>query len=72
MPLQEDVEHKTPLIYSSPKPVSNTIHRCTDFVQVLSRTPSGFAVTQVLCEEGTKLDTPFAQGFVADPDVALV
>ena len=72
MPLEENVEHETVLVHGPPKPVSNAVHGCTDFVQVPSGTPSGFAVTQVFNEEGSEFDTPFAQGFVADLDAALV
>ena len=72
MPLEKNVEHETVLIYRSPQPVSNAIHGCTDFVQMPQGTPSGFSVTQVLCEEGPEFDAPFAEGFVADLDAALV
>ena len=72
MPLEENVEHETVLIYRSPQPVSNAVHGCAHLVQVPSGTPSGFAVTQVFNEEGSEFDTPFAQGFVADLDAALV
>jgi hypothetical protein len=35
-------------------------------------TPTGFPVAQVFSEEGSELDTPLAESFMADHDAALV
>ena len=72
MPLKKNVEHEAVLVHSPPKPVSNAIHGCTHLVEMPPRTPTGFAVAQFLCEAGSEFYAPFAEGFVADLDAALV
>jgi len=72
MPLEENVEHKTVLIYSSPKPVSNAIHTCTYLIDMPPGAPTGLPVAQFFGKEGTELDAPLAQSFVTHLDAALV
>ena len=72
MPLKENVEHETVLVYCPPQPVSNAVHARTYLVEMPPGTRSGFPVTQIVREEGSEFDTPLAQGFVTDHDAALV
>ena len=72
MPLKENALHEAVLVHGPPKPVSNAVNGRTHLVQMPPGTPSGLPVTQVFGEEGSKFDTPFAQGFVADLDAALI
>ena len=44
----------------------------TDLVQMPPGTPSGFPVAQVFSEEGSELDTPLAEGLMANLNAALV
>ena len=57
MPLKEDVEHETVLVYCSPQPMSDAIHARTHLVEMPPGTPSGFPVAQVFSDEGSELDT---------------
>jgi len=72
MPLEENVEHKTVLVHGAPKPVSNTVQAPTDLVEMPPGTPSGFPVAQVFSEERPEFDALFAEGFVTDPNAALL
>ena len=72
MPLKENVEHEAVLVHSPPQPVLDAIDVRTHLVQMSPGTPTGFPVTQIFGEEGSELDTPFAQSFVADLNPALV
>ena len=72
MPLKEDVEHETVLVHGPPKPVSNAIHGRTHLVEMPSGTPSGFPMAQFFGEERSELYAPFAEGFMADLNAALV
>ena len=72
MPLKEDVEHGTVLVHGPPKPVSNAIHGRTHLVEMPSGTPSGFPMAQFFGEKRSELDTPFAEGLMADLNAALV
>ena len=72
VPLKEKIEYETVLIHGPPEPVSNTIHRRTDLVQIPPGTPPGFPVTKMFSKEGTELHAPFADCLVADLDAALV
>ena len=44
----------------------------THLVQMPPGTPSGFPVAQVFSEEGSELDTPLAEGLMANLNAALV
>ena len=44
----------------------------TDLVQMPPGTPTGFPVAQVFSEEGSELDTPLAEGLMANLNAALV
>ena len=70
--LKKNVKHEAVLVHRSPEPVANTINACTDLIQVPSGTPSGFPMAQVFREEGSEFKTPFAEGFMADLNAALV
>ena len=70
--LQQNFEHEAVLVYRSPKPMANTVHARTHLVEMPPGTPTGFPVTQSFSEEGAEFDTPFAEGFMADLDAALV
>jgi hypothetical protein len=72
MPLEEDIEHETVLIYSPPQPVSNAVHGRTHLIEMPPGTPTGFPVAQVFSEQRAELDGPFAEGLVTDLDAALV
>jgi len=60
MPLKEDVEHKTVLVHSPPKPVSNAIDARTHLVERPPGTPPGFPVARAFNEESAELDAPLA------------
>jgi len=72
VPLEQDIQHEAVLVYRPPEPVSNAIDGRTHVVQKPAGTPSGFPLTQTICEECAELDAPFAQGFVTHLDAALV
>jgi len=72
MPLKGDVEHKTVLVHSPPKPVSNAIDTRTHFVEMPPGTPPGFPVAKAFNEESAELDAPLASGLVTDFNAALV
>jgi len=72
MPLEENVEHKSVLVYGPPKPMSNAVHARTHLVDMPPGTPSGFPVAQDFREEGSELDTPLAEGLVTDLNAALL
>jgi len=72
MRLKEDVEHEPVLIHGPPYPMPDAVHACTHLVEMPPGTPTGFPVAQVFCEEGCELDTPFAEGLLADLNPALV
>ena len=72
--LQQNFEHEAVLMHCSSavkraqarcsdqdEPVSDTIGARTHLVQMPPATPAGLLVAQVFCEQGTELDTPFAQ-----------
>jgi len=50
----------------------DAINARTHFVEMPPGTPTGFPVAQVFREEGSELDTPFAQGFMTLLNTALV
>ena len=70
--LQQNFEHEAVLVQCPPKPVSNAIHGRTHLVEMPSGTPSGFPMAQFFDEERSELDTPFAEGLMADLNAALV
>jgi len=70
--LQKNIEHEPVLVHGSPSPVSNAIDARIHLVERPPGTPSDFPVAQVLSEEGSELDTPFAQGLVTDLNDALL
>jgi hypothetical protein len=70
--LQENVEHISILIHGPPQPVRTPSDLHVHLVQMPPRTPSGFAVAQLFSEQGSKLDVPLSERFVADLDAALM
>ena len=64
--LKEDIEHGFVLVHCSPQPVSDAPDARTHINQMPPGTPPGFPVAQFLSEEGSKVDTSFAKGLVAD------
>jgi len=72
VPLEQDIQHEAVLVHRPPEPMSNAINGRTHFVQKPAGTPSGFPLTQTICQECAELDAPFAQGFVTHLDAALV
>ena len=70
--LQEDVEHRACIVNGSPKPVVDPTDHNVHFIQMPSRTPSGFAVAQFFGEEWSEFNVPLTQGFVADVNPSFV
>ena len=70
MPLKQNVEHEAVLVDCSPEPVSDAIDIRPHLVQMLPGTPSVFPVAQAFGEERAELDTPFAEGLVAELNAA--
>ncbi len=66
MRLEQEVEHYAVLVYRAPQPVFDPSHRHAHLVEMLSRAPSGFPVTQFLREQGSEWDVPLPQSFVTD------
>ena len=70
--MKEDIEHEPVLVHGSPEPMSDAIDARADLVYMPPGTPTGFPVAQVLSEERSELDTPLAEGLVADLNTTLV
>ncbi len=52
MPSKENTEHETVLVYRSPQPMPDAIHRCAYLVQVPAGNPSGFPLSKFLPKRG--------------------
>jgi hypothetical protein len=72
VPLKQDIEYEAVLVHRSPKPVLNTIDSGADFIKKPAGTPAGFPLAQIFSEERSELHAPFAEGFMADHNAALV
>ena len=60
--LEQDIEHEAVLADRPPQPMSDPVHTGANLVQKPPITPTGFPVTQAICEEWAELDGPFAEG----------
>jgi hypothetical protein len=63
VPLKQDIEHETVLIYSPSYPMSDAINARAQLVQMPPKTPQ---------RRGAGFEKPFADGVVTDLDTAPV
>ena len=70
--LEEQIQDRARGINGPPQPEFPALDLDADLVQEPPVTPTGFPVPQFFGEEGGELDVPLAQGFVADPNAALL
>jgi len=58
--LNENIEHEAVLVYSPPEPVTDSMYRCTTFIQIPPGAPEGLPVAKFLSAQRAECNAPLA------------